>query len=542
MSKPETVDYVVIGSGSAGAVIAARLAEDPNCSILVLEAGGMDDKFFYQRPGALGLVYQVPQLKAAADWGYYTVPQAHLDQRKMPYTRGRIVGGCSTVNGMLYVRGHRDNYDRWVELGCPGWGYDSLLPLFKRSENHPDGPSAYHGANGPLQVTRQEGCSPVSEAWNAAASAVCGVPVLDDFNGERQEGVGLYHQTAAKRRRSSASVAFLHPAREKNQKLRLQTGALVTRLVVEGGKVCGVCYEAEGASHEVRANAEVILSAGAIGSPQILMLSGIGPADHLRSLGIPVVHDLPGVGANLHDHLYAPIRFHGTKDTGHTSTAPHFLWGMFRDFAFNQGWFGKTFLEAGGFVKTSPSQPRPDLQFLTIPWAYPEPNDDTLEGQSIAKTPSFTVLAILLYPKSRGNLRLASKDPKAAPLIDPNYLHDDADMQVLLHGLRLARTIAKTAPLSAFMKGEAFPGPATESDEALRAHVRLASKTVYHPVGTCKMGQDSLSVVDPSLRLQGLPGLRVADASIMPEIVGGNTNAPTIAIGERCADLLRGRA
>lgn len=539
MSVAQTFDYVVIGSGSAGAVIAGRLGEDPKCRVLVLEAGGMDDKFFYQRPGALGLVYQVPQLKKAADWGYATVPLAHLDNRVMPYTRGRIVGGCSTVNGMLYVRGHRDNYDRWAALGNEGWDYDSVLPLFRRSENHEDGAGTFHGAGGPLQVTRQAGCSPVSHAWVHAVATVCGVNVTGDFNGAEQEGAGLYHQTAAARRRSSASIAFLHPAIARGNNVKLEIGALVTGLVIEGGRVRGVRYEQGGGAKVVHANAEVVLCAGAIGSPHILMASGIGPADHLRERGVQVQLDLPGVGTNLHDHLYTPMRFHGTRETGHTSTAPHFLWGMFRDLAFNEGWFGKTFLEAGAFLKSEPSQPRPDLQFLTIPWAYPEPNDDTLAGQSIAKTPSFTVLAVGLYPKSRGTVRLVSADPRQAPLIDPNFLDDDADAQVLLRGMRIARQVAETQPLSAYMKGEAFPGAACASEAAMRAHVRLASKTVYHPVGTCKMGNDATAVVDANLRLHGLSGLRVADASIMPEIVGGNTNAPTLMIGERCADLLR---
>ncbi len=537
----QTVDYVVIGSGSAGSVIAGRLAEDPDLSILVLEAGGSDDKYFYKRPGALALVYQVPQLKKAADWGYHTVPAEHMDGRVMPYTRGRIVGGCSTVNGMLYVRGHRDNYDRWVELGCQGWGYDQVLPLFRKSECHEDGENEFHGGDGPLQVTRQGGdVSPVSEAWAAASSVACQAPLSEDFNGARQEGVGIYHQTARDRRRSSASVAFLHPALARNPKLKLQTGALVTGLIVEEGRVCGVRYRSQGEDHEVRVQREVVLSAGAIGSPQILMLSGIGPADHLRQHGIDVVHDLPGVGANLHDHLYTPIRFNVTKDVGHTSTAPHFLAGMARDFLFDQGWYGKTLLEAGGFVKSDPSQPRPDIQFLTVPWAYPEPNDDTIEGQTIATSPSFTVLTIILYPKSRGSLRLASADPAAHPLIDPGFLRDDSDMATLLRGMELIRATAATPPVAQYIKSEATPGADCKSEADLRAHVRRSSRTVYHPVGTCKMGVDPMAVVDPTLRLRGLPGLRIADASVMPEIVGGNTNAPTIMIGERCAELLRG--
>ena len=535
-------DYIVIGSGSSGGVIATRLAEDPTLRVLVLEAGGTDQKYFYKRPGGLALVYQVPQLKQAADWGYKTVPLKAMDNREMPYTRGRIVGGCSTVNGMLYVRGHRDNYDQWAsEFGCEGWSYDEVLPLFKRSEGHEEGSSDFHGGSGPLQVSRQQDCSVVSDAWVEAASTVCAAPMLSDFNGAEQHGVGTYQQTCANRRRSSVSVAFLNPALERCANLELRINALVSKLVIERGRVTGVRYVQGGEEHVVYADREVILSAGAIGSPQILMLSGIGPAAHLREHGIEVVHDLPGVGENLHDHLYVPLRYHATADTGHTSTAPHFLWGMFRDFAFNKGWFGKTFLEGGGFVKTDASKVRPDLQFLTIPWAYPEPNDDVMDQGTIAKSHSFTVMPILLYPESRGSVRLRSAEPGAAPAIDPAYLVDDADMKVLLRGIEYSREIAATDPVAKYFKGEAFPGPQAKSEKALRAHIRLAAKTVYHPVGSCKMGVDELSVVDPTLKVRGLEGLRIADASIMPRIVGGNTNAPSIMIGERAADLISGK-
>lgn len=531
-------DYVVIGSGSAGSVIASRLSEDPAVRVLVLEAGGTDEKYFYRRPGALGLVYQVPQLKAAADWGYHTEPLAAMDGRRMPYTRGRIVGGCSTVNGMLYVRGHRADYDDWAAAGNTGWGWDDLLPLFKRSETHEDGASDAHGGDGPLQVTRQTWVSPVSRAWVDAASTVLKAPKVEDFNTGDSEGVGLYQQTCKARRRSSASRAFLHPWLGKRPNLELWTGCLVTKLVVENGRVTGVQLRHDGAPTEVRASAEVILSAGAIGSPWILQLSGIGPADALRRVGVPVVHDLPSVGANLHDHLYCPVRY-TARDTGHTSTAPHFLWGMFRDWAFDDGWFGDTFLESGGFVKTGPDQPRPDLQFLTIPWAYPEPNDDTVDKGVISKVPSFTVMPILLRPQSRGTLRLRSADPSVAPAIDPAFLVDDRDAQLLVRGLQLTREIAAASPVDRYLQTEAFPGPQARSEEALRAHLRLAGKTVYHPVGTCRMGVDGDAVVDPSLRLRGVEGLRVADASIMPTIPGGNTNAPSICIGEKAADLIR---
>lgn len=530
-------DYIVIGAGSAGCVVAHRLGEDPKTRVLVLDAGGPDDSFLYRRPGALGLVYQVPQLKKKADWGYHTVPQRHMDERVMPVTRSKILGGCSSVNGMLYIRGNRANYDGWRDMGCEGWGYDDVLPLFRRSESHEDGESTYHGGDGPLKVTHQWGCSVVSEAFRDAAAAACGVPVLEDFNGAEQEGAGLYQMTCADRRRMSTAVTFLHPAVARGN-VELVRGAHAARIELDGRRAVAVHYLVDGEPRVARAAREIVLSAGVIGSAQVLMLSGIGPADHLRSVGVDVAVDLPGVGGNLHDHLLVPVRFHATRDTGHTSTAGHFLSGMLQDLLFRSGWFGKTFLEGGAFVKTRPEASLPDLQFHSIPWAYPEPNDDVPEQGVIAKTHSFTVLPGILYPKSRGTIRLESADPTAHPRIDPNYLADDADMAAMVRGIELTREIAATEPLRDYLRGEAFPGPECRTEADIRAHIRVAAKTIFHPVGTCKMGIHGDSVVDPELRVRGVDGLRVADASIMPTIVGGNTNAPTIMIGEKCSDLL----
>lgn len=540
----ETWDYIVIGSGSAGSVIATRLSEDPSVRVLVLEAGGSDDKFFYKRPGALAFVYEVPQLKESADWGYKTVPLPAMLDREMPYTRGKIVGGCSTVNGMLYIRGNKANYDRWAELGNEGWSYADVLPLFKKSEGHRGGADAFHGADGPLQVTAPDDNTASSVAFIEAVGSCLGVPTNVDFNGADQEGAGIYHMTCADRRRSSASVAFLKPAIAERANLTMITGVLVSRLELDGTRVTGVTYLQDGAPHTVHASSEVVLSAGAIGSPWILQLSGIGPAEHLRSVGVEVRHDLPGVGENLQDHLFCPVSYDAKKSTVNRSTAPYFLAGMFRDMVFNKGWFGKTFMEAGCFIKSDPSKALPDLQFMSLPWAYPVPNDDEGTDSKIARTPTFTLMPALIYPKSRGTLRLQSADPTVAPLVDPGFLTDPEDLEVLVRGVKLAREIAATEPLASMLTTESFPGPSVGTDEEIRQSVRYTGKTVYHPVGTCKMGPDSdpMAVVDQELRCRGLQGLRIADASIMPEIVGGNTNAPSIMIGEKCAELIRAGA
>ncbi|MGH7294100.1 MAG: GMC family oxidoreductase, partial [Polyangiaceae bacterium] len=480
-------DYVILGAGSAGCVLASRLSADPQVRVLVVEAGGSDSSSLFRKPGMLAIVYQVPRLKKRADWGYRTTPQKHLDDRQMPWTRGKILGGCSTVNGMLYVRGNRKNYDDWAASGCDGWSYADVLPCFKRSETHEDGASEFHGGDGPLQVTRQQGISTVSSAFVDAIAETCGVPRIEDFNGASQEGASTFQMTCRDRMRSSAAVAFLHPALSRPN-LTLVSEATVTGLVVDRGRVRGVRYVKDGEALEAAAEREVILSAGVIGSPQILMLSGIGPADELAALGITPVADLPGVGKNLQDHLMCPLRFLATRDTGHRSTPTHFFKGMLDEYLFGKGWFGKTFLEGGAFVKSDPSRPIPDLQFHSIPWAYPEPNDDGPDDPVISKEHSFTILPGLIYPRSRGEVRLRSTDPLESPDIDPRYLEDDDDMKTLVRAFEMARDIAASKALAPYLRGEATPGPGVKTEAEIRAAIRLYAKTIYHPVGTCRMG------------------------------------------------------
>ena len=540
MSRTPEYDYIVVGAGSAGCVIANRLSEE-GARVLVLDAGRSDKSFLYRRPGALALVYEVPQLKEKADWGYYATAQPNMDNRVMPWTRGKVLGGCSSVNGMLYIRGHRDDYDAWRELGCEGWGYADVLPYFKRSEGHEDGESEFHGGSGPLKVTRPWGESPVTTAFKEAVSRTCDVPIHEDFNGAQQEGVAMYHMTCADRRRSSTSVCFLYPAVERGN-VDIVDLAHATSVVIEDGRAVGVRYLRGGQEHTAYASAEVVVSAGAINSPQLLMLSGIGPADHLRQQGIDVVVDAPGVGQNLQDHLMYPFRYDVKKTaTKHRSNALYFVKGLLDDLVFNKGWVGKTFIEAGAFVRSSDDQPRPDLQMFCIPWGYPEPNDDDPKAQTITNKPSFTMLMGLVLPHSVGEVRLQSANPLDHPVMDPRYFTDERDMEALVRGFHIQREVAKDAGFAGHLVREATPGPATTTDDQIRAHIRASGKTIFHPVGTVKMGVDELAPLDPQLRVKGIEGLRVADASIMPNIVAGNTNAPCIMIGEVAADLIRGR-
>ncbi len=532
-------DYIVVGSGSAGAIVAARLAEDPKVSVLLLEAGGSDRTTLVRKPGMISLVQQVKQLKEKLDWGFSTAPQAQLNDRCVTYTRGKVVGGSSSVNGMIYLRGNKKNYDDWAARGCEGWSFEEVLPFYKKLEDHQDGESEYHGAGGPIRISRhpEDELSPVSNAFMKAVSAVCDVPILDDFNGANQNCASMLQMSCRDGIRSGTGEAYVQPSLSRPN-FNLEMRALVQRVVIEHGRATGVQYEQSGRRIAAHAKREVILSGGSIGSPHLLMLSGVGPADHLREQGIEVMLDLPGVGQNLHDHVLVPLVFR-SRTSLHRGTAAHFLGGMVKEYVLGNSWFGRSVFEACAFIKSHPDTPIPDLQLHTLPWGYPDPNQDGPERAYVDPGHCLSVLPTLLYPKSRGEVLLRSADAADAPHIDPAFLKEPEDLQFFLHAIRKCREICSHPELAEHLGEELSPGSERSSDEELTEEIRLRAGTVYHPVGTCRMGIDEMAVVDPRLRVRGLEGLRVVDASIMPQVTGSNTNAPSMMIGERAAALIQ---
>ncbi|SFO20782.1 MULTISPECIES: GMC family oxidoreductase [Actinomadura] len=531
----QSADYVVVGAGSAGCVLARRLAES-GASVVLVEAGGPDRTPLVRKPGLIAVFHNVPQLKKRLDWGFYSSPQENALDRKIPQVRGRVLGGSGSINGMLFVRGHRKNYDDWAAEGCEGWAFDDVLGSYKRLENWEDGATDLRGAGGPIQVTRQKDLTPASQAFIEAVADTAGVKRNDDYNGAEQEGVGIFQQSVDKGLRYSSSVGYLDDHGLAN--LTVLTGVTVTRVVIEKGRATGVEVVTKKGKGTVRASREVVLAAGAFGSPHLLMLSGVGPAAHLREHGIEVRADLP-VGDNLHDHMFVPMTF--VMDSARNKgTAPYFARGVVKEWTRGGTWVARSVFEAVGFVRSGRAGDVPDIQLHALPWSYPFPNQDAPVRHAVDKRPALTVMPTLIYPRSRGTVRLASADPLAAPVIDPGYLSDPDDARLLLDGIELVREVMGNKVIAGDVKEELSPGPEFPDRAAMAKELPNRATTVYHPVGSCRMGTDERAVVDPALRVRGVEGLRVADASIMPSIIGGNTNAPSMMIGEHGAALILG--
>ena len=518
-------DYIIVGGGSAGCVLAARLSENPDIKILLLEAGGSDRNFLFHWPAGFAKM-----TKGIASWGWSTTPQKHLNGRVLRFTQAKVIGGGSTINAQLYNRGNRLDFDEWRQKGCEGWSYEDVLPYFKRAENFEGGADDYHGVDGPLGVSYPRSSLPICDAFFKAAAKL-GIPYNDDMNGPSQDGVGYYQVTQKNARRSSTATAYLKPALPRRN-LTVKQNAQTRRVLIEKNRVVGV-QMLDGKIY--RAEREVILTSGAIGSPKLLMQSGIGPADHLRDVGIEPVHHLSGVGENLQDHLDLFIISECTGDHTYDKYGkPHWAALAGLQYMFNRtGPVASALFSQGGFWYADENARSADIQFHFGLGSGIE------AGVAKMKNGGATLNSAYMRPRSRGTVRLASSDPNVAPLIDPNYWSDPYDREMSLKGLRLAREIMNQSALKPYLMAERLPGPNKISDADLIAYACQNAKTDHHPAGTCRMGHDDMAVVTPDLKLRGLDGLRVCDASIMPNVTTGNTNAPTIMIAEKAADLIK---
>jgi choline dehydrogenase len=528
----DTFDYIVTGAGSAGAAVASRLTESGKHRVLLLEAGPPDTNPWIHIPLGFARTYVDPKV----NWKFESVPQPKLDNRQLYLPRGRTLGGTSSINGMVYIRGNHADYDEWRQRGCEGWDWDSVLPYFRKAENQARGADAFHGTGGPLDVSDQPGPHELVDVVLAAAEQA-GIPRNPDFNGAQQDGCGRYQSTTSNRRRWSTAKAYIEPARFRPN-LTIRTGAYATKLLIEQNRATGIHYRTKAGPQTAHARREVIVSGGAYGSPQLLQLSGIGPAQHLQDMGIAVVKDMPGVGSNLHDHFNTYMSWRCAKPITlndlENSWPRKILAGM--QYALNRsGPMAGNGIRAGMFVRSDPRLERPDLQINLLEWSTLERTKDRVIPHDF---PGFTLSPVHLRPDGRGTVRLASPDPLAPPAISFDFLKTDYDLSALLYGIRLVREIARQPALKPYVVEELQPGPSVESDDDFTAFLRQTGVSNHHPASSCAMGTGPLSVVDARLRVHGIAGLRVADASIMPVVVGGNTNAPSIMIGEKAAAMI----
>ena len=527
-------DYVVIGGGSAGCVLAARLTEDPSVRVALIEAGGVDTSALIHCPAGLALMSRVKGM----NWKFETVPQPGLNGRRGYQPRGKVLGGSSSVNAMVYIRGQRQDYDRWAAEGNAGWSFDEVLPYFRLSEGNVRGGNDFHGGEGPLTVLEQGSPNPIAQRF-IDAGVQAGLPLNTDFNGAEQQGVGWYQVTHRKGERCSAAKAYLTPAMGRPN-LQVITDAHVTRIVMNGRRATGVEYQRDGVRTTLVARREVLLCAGALQSPQILMTSGIGPGTHLQQHGIDIVHDLAGVGRNLHDHpdVVQVVDTPGVRELFGLSLAGALqAWRDVREWrAHRTGRMTTNFAEAGAFFASRPGEPVADMQLHFVIGKLVDHGRKPVFGYG------YSCHVCLLHPKSRGSVTLASADPLAAPLIDPAFFSDADDMARLLAGFKRMRQILAQPALAA-LGGRELPASAiAQTDAQIEAFIRNHADTIYHPVGSCRMGSGPLDVVNARLQVHGVQGLRVVDASIMPSVVGGNTNGPTIMIAEKAVDMIRADA